>query len=73
VVANDFDVYETTNIKPLCSELRHSVLRQAQSWVEVAVAVNEDNFVGSEQNAWHRSIDGVKVLRTGKLHSIGVL
>jgi hypothetical protein len=23
VVADDFDVYETTNIKPLCSELRH--------------------------------------------------
>ena len=26
VVADDFDVYETTKIKPLCSELRHSAI-----------------------------------------------
>ena len=24
VVTDDFDVYETTKVKPLCSELRHS-------------------------------------------------
>jgi hypothetical protein len=47
-------------------------LRQAQSWVEVVVAVrvNEDDFIEQEQNAWHRSIDGGKVLRTGKLHPV---